>query len=296
MRKIRVVGAICVTASSILWLVPSPHAAHAVVIRHGVADSRYLVPEKSIPSLVSLPSEGHGALIAARWVVTVAHAVIDMRARAPGDRYVTINNKRREVVRIVLYPDYETSSEARKKMFEQVKSGDPAEWKKRYDQSMASMRDIALVELKYPVADVLPMPIYRGTAESGNIAEIYGAGATGTDLTGAPDSAPHRGMLRRAENRITNASGPWLRYVFDCDATALPLEGALGGGDSGGPLLIKSAGRWTLAGLTHGLDGSLEDVLHLRAGDLRQGVCGQTFANTRLSFFAQWIDETITST
>jgi hypothetical protein len=292
MRKIRVV----VAAFPILWLVPSPHSAYAVVIRHDVADSRYLVPEKSIPSLANLPSEGHGALIAPRWVVTVAHAVIDMRARAPGDRYVTINNKRREVVRIVLYPDYETSSEAWKKMFEQVKSGDPAEWKKRYDQAMASMHDIALVELKYPVADVLPMPIYRGTAESGNIAEIYGAGATGTGLTGAPDSAPHRGMLRRAENRITNASGPWLRYVFDCDATALPLEGALGGGDSGGPLLIKSAGRWTLAGLTHGLDGSLEDVLHLRAGDLRQGVCGQTFANTRLSFFAQWIDETIAST
>ncbi len=262
------------------------------MIRHDVADSRYVVPEQSIPSLANLPSEGHGALIAPRWVVTVAHAVIDMRVRPPSDQYVMINNKRREVVRIVLYPDYESSSEAWKKMFEQVKTGDAAEWKKRYDNAMASMHDIALIELKYPVDDVSPIPIYRGTAESGQLAEIYGAGATGTDVTGAPESAPHRGVLRRGENRITNASGPWLRYVFDCDASASPLEGAIGGGDGGGPLLIKSDGRWVLAGLAHGLDGSLEDLLHLRAGHFRQGVCGQTFANTRLSFFAHWIDET----
>jgi len=294
MKEIRLVVAICAAAAApILWLNPSNHAAYAVVIRHDVADSRYVVPEQSIPSLTNLPSEGHGALIAPRWVVTVAHAVIDMRVRPPGDRYVMINNKRRAVLRIVLYPDYEASSEAWKKVFAQLKSGDAAEWKKRYDNAMASMHDIALIELEYPVDDVAPLPIYRGTAESGQLVEIYGAGATGTDVSGAPQAAPHRDVLRRAENRVTSASGPWLRYVFDCGASALSLEGAIGNGDSGGPLLIKSDGRWALAGLAHGLDGSLEDVLHLRAGELRQGVCGQTFANTRVSFFAHWIDETV---
>jgi hypothetical protein len=206
---------------------------------------------------------------------------------------VTINNKRREVVRVVLYPDYEDSSEAWNKLFDQVKTGDAAEWKKRYDNAMASMHDIALLELKDPISDVTPIRIYRGTAESGEVVEIYGAGATGTDVTGAPESAPHRGALRRAENRIASASGPWLRYVFDCDASALPLEGAIAGGDSGGPLLIKNDGGRVLAGLTHGLDGSLEDLSHLRAGDFRQGLCGQTFASTRLSYFAHWIDETM---
>jgi hypothetical protein len=274
-----------------LWLFPTGHAAYAVVMRHDVAPAQYLARKSSVPFLVYLPSEGHGALIAPRWVVTAAHAVTSMQARKPW--YVTINNKRREVAKIVLYPDYAASSEAWKKLFDQMKSENAAMWKERYDDAMASMHDIALLELKHPVNDVSTVNIYRESDEKGKLVEIYGAGASGTDASGAPDSAPHRGVLRRAEARVTNADGPWLRYVFECGPAALPVEGATAGGDSGGPLLIERDGKWSLAGLVHGLDGSLDDVLHTRAGDFRLGVCGQTFANTRLSFFAHWIDDTI---
>ncbi len=267
-------------------------SANAIVIRHDVPDARYLVSPQSLPALVDLPFEGHGTLIASHWVVTAAHAVNFMKSHAEA-RYVTINGKRRDVAKIILYPDYEVSSEAWKKLFDQLKSGDAVAWKQRYDDAMASMHDIALLELKEPVEDVSPIALYRGSAESGQVVEIYGAGATGTDVSGAPDTADHRGALRRAENRITHASGPWIRYVFDCDPSALPLEGAIAGGDSGGPLLIKAHGQWVLLGITHGLDGSLDDVRHARNGDLRQGVCGQTFASTRVSFYARWIDETI---
>jgi hypothetical protein len=97
--------------------------------------------------------------------------------------------------------------------------------------------------------------------------------------------------LRRADNRITTARGQWLRYVFDCGNAALPLEGVIGGGDSGGPNFIDLNGTPTLVGITHGLDGSMEDVLNFRSGKFRQGLCGQTFASTRVSFYAQWIDE-----
>jgi hypothetical protein len=91
------------------------------------------------------------------------------------------------------------------------------------------------------------------------------------------------------------ADGPWLRYVFDCNAAALPLEGVIAGGDSGGPVLISVNGKWTLAGLAHGLDGSIKDVLATRAGTFKSGICGQTFASTRVSFFAHWIADTISS-
>ncbi|MEO1968500.1 MAG: trypsin-like serine protease [Sphingomonadaceae bacterium] len=266
--------------------------ASAIVRRNDVSDTRYRVDPQAIPALADLPYEGHGTLIAPTWVVTAAHAVRYMKDH-PKDWFVTINGKRRAVARIILYPGYEKSASAWKAMFKPLfdKNNvfDEAAWMKKYRVAMSDMRDIALLELKAPVSDVKQLSYYTGSAEIGAVAEIIGKGATGTDLTGAPDNAPHRGELREAENRITDANGPWLRYVFDCGTNALPLEGVIAGGDSGGPVLIKFDGKWTLAGVTHGLDGSLADVRAVRAGTFKQGVCGQTFASKRISFFAEWI-------
>lgn len=286
----RISGANCVA----LLLLAISGSAHAIVRRHDVSDSKYRVKSQSVPWLVNLPTEGHGALINPRWVVTAAHAVSDMRDQ-PGGRFVIISGRRRIVSQIVVYPDYDASTVGWKNLFKGIGSGDAAAWIKRYNAAMASMHDIALLELKSPVSDVKPVPYYTGSAEAGQVAELFGEGATGTDLTGVPDNAPHRGALRRAQNRITKADGPWIRYVFNCNADALPLEGVIGGGDSGGPVLINVNGVWTLAGLTHGFDGSIKDVMATRAGTFKQGVCGQTFASTRVSFFAHWIAETISS-
>ena len=48
--------------------------------------------------------------------------------------------------------------------------------------------------------------------------------------------------------------------------------------------------------VTIGGNGSFDDVRAVRSGTFRQGVCGQTFASTRLSFFAGWIAETMRTT
>jgi hypothetical protein len=47
------------------------------------------------------------------------------------------------------------------------------------------------------------------------------------------------------------------------------------GGDSGGPVLINVDGKWTLAGLAHGLDGSIRDVLATRAGVSNRDCAGR---------------------
>jgi hypothetical protein len=292
-HKFGLAGGIALLCGSAIWT-----SAFAIVRRHDVDDARYRVSQASIPALADLPHEGHGELIAPSWVVTAAHAVSDMQSH-PEERYVTINHKRRAVARIIVHPDYPAAASAWTEMFKPLLSRqqpfDAIAWKKQYDAAMSRMHDIALIELKAPVRDVSPMPYYSGSAETGQRAEIFGEGATGTDVTGAPDNAPHRGLLRRAENRIVSADGPWLRYVFDCGAEALPLEGVIGSGDSGGPVLIKVKGQWTLAGITHGLDGSLRDVQALEAGKFSQGLCGQTFASARLSYFADWIASNIHS-
>jgi hypothetical protein len=68
-------------------------SANAIVTRHDQPDARYRVGRQAIPALVDLPDEGHGTLIAPRWVITAAHAV-NMMQMMPEEHFVTINGKR----------------------------------------------------------------------------------------------------------------------------------------------------------------------------------------------------------
>lgn len=270
--------------------------ADAIVIRHTHPAADYRVDPQFIPALADLPEEGHGTLIAPGWIVTAAHAV-SMMQMMPEERYVTLNGKKRAVSRIIVYPDYPAARDGWQKLFGGLKTADPDTFAAQYFKAMAGMHDIALLQLAEPVTDVTPMPVYWGSVEPGALSTVYGAGATGTDIAGVPDDTSHRTVLRRAENRLTRTDGQWLRFAFDCGAHAPRLSGATAGGDSGGPVTIEVSGRKYLAGITHGLDATPAEektiVRQMQDGTFRMGLCGQTFAATRLAFYKAWIDRTI---
>jgi hypothetical protein len=150
---------------------------------------------------------------------------------------------------------------------------------------LAASDDIALVKLVQPVTDVAPVAIYKDSDEPGQLVKIVGKGATGTGATGHDPGGPNRTELRRAFNTITSAYDRWLCYVFDEPPTAVPLEGILGNGDSGGPVLIQVDDQWRLAGL------AAWKVVHGHVMTARPGRYGQISCNARLSHYADWIED-----
>lgn len=260
-------------AWAILLSIGSAAPAGAIVVRHDVAESRYRVAESYYPALVDLPVEGHGVLIADRWVVTVAHA---LTWRDGAIRQVSINGRNRAVASVIIHPGYRDPPQA-------LLRGDAGPLL-AFQRARA---DIALIGLAEPVRDVVPASLYRGREERNQIVEIIGRGASGDGIAGETPQAPHRGPLRRAQNRITHAEGAWLSYVFDRGAKALSLEGMLGGGDSGGPVLLRIGREWQLAGLASWQDWD---------GDLaafRGGTYGRVSHQVRIAHYAGWIDSII---
>lgn len=261
----------------LLALLLASSSASAVVVRDDVPDSQYVVPASEFPALVDLPGEGHGVLIAPRWVITAAHAVT-WQSRI--DR-ATINGVPRDVRRLVIHPGYE-------KPPQQLLDRALATWDwTLFRALLSSSDDVALVELAQPVTDVAPVAIDTRDDAFGQIVKIIGRGATGDGATGYEFDSSHRTELRRAYNRITSVHGRWLCYVFDRPSDALPLEGGSGSGDSGGPVLVQAGKEWLLAGLTSWSDPQ---------SDVRiPGRYGQITCNVRLSHYASWIESVISA-
>lgn len=250
-----------------------PFAANAVVIRSDVDDAKYRVDPSGFPALADMPGEGHGVLIAPRWVVTAAHA-----APMEGmDAEVAINGKGYRVASVILHPGYTRMPDALGQ--EALKTGDPS----RIHAFLAGSDDIALIELDTPVEHVAPVALYRGSDEVTRIAMLVGKGATGNGVDGQRPKDPHRGVLRRAYNAVTGANDRYVWYRFDPPAQGLPLEGALGSGDSGGPLVVQEQGAWRLIGLGSWITAVPEHALEA-------GFYGQMVYNVRVSRYVTWIE------
>ena len=261
----------------LLLLLVASSTAGAVVIRDDVDDAEYRIPAPEFPALVDMPGEGHGVLVAPQWVVTAAH-VLPMHVDS---MQVAIGGIPRDVERVVVHPGYKTSPQG---LIDQAMATGEAVL---ILVLLSSSDDLALVKLAQPVTDVAPVAIYKGSDEPNRIVKIVGKGATGTGVTGHDPRGPNRTELRRAFNTITSAHGRWFCYVFDEPASALPLEGIGGNGDSGSPALIQVDDQWVVAGV------SAWKFLQGDVRTARPGRYGQTSCNVRLSHYGDWIESVI---
>ncbi|MBO9715635.1 MAG: trypsin-like serine protease [Pseudoxanthomonas sp.] len=259
------------------FLIALPSAAGAIVIRDDVDDSEYRVPASEFPALVDMPKSGHGVLVAPQWVITAAHTI----PRNSRLRKVSINGKSRRVERVVIHEGYRRLPQ---ELIDQaVATGDASS----IVAFVSSSDDIALVKLAKPVTDVAPVALYEDSLRPGEIVKIIGKGTAGNGTTGYSLGVPSRTELRRAYNEITRVDDRWVCYRFDAPSSALALEGALGNGDSGGPVLVQVEGRWLLSGLASWkvIDGP---VLSAKYGRYGQETC-----NVRLGHYLDWIGRVI---
>ena len=75
--------------------------------------------------------------------------------------------------------------------------------------------------------------------------------------------------------------------MFDEPASALPLEGKTGSGDSGGPALVEAGDQWRLVGL------AAWGLIHGDVRISRPGLYGQFTCSVRLSHYAEWIESVL---
>ena len=133
--------------------------------------------------------------------------------------------------------------------------------------------DLALLQLDEAVVGVVPIPIHVAGDEVGQEAHLVGNGFPGTFETGQRNGPGGDLILaslptkRAATNVITSDTGNLLITTIEPLNSASDLEGSIGSGDSGGPLLIAGSGRTSVAGVASRLWGEMEKYQRIGGQD-----------------------------
>jgi secreted trypsin-like serine protease len=198
-----------------------------------------------------------GTYIAAEWVLTAAHCVLDhARAKAAvqvefGRGVLPALEQDRSIGIPLLHPDY------------------------RGDQS----NDIALIRLMEPVTKEAFQPVTLAKQEAievGELVQLAGYGTIGLNKVNKS------GKLLETQVEISKVDeSTKLIHYASRDGVNSACHG-----DSGGPMYLTKNGDLELAGVTHGADLS-EDTISLSTRCLKYGIY------TNAPAFLPWISETV---
>lgn len=167
----------------------------------------------------------------------------------------------------------------------------------RSDPVSGRSYDLALIRLDEAPADVQSHPLNDHYDEKGSVMTGVGFGASG--IADKPAGVRLTNEKIAGENMIDSIGGERYNGIpvkmfcdFDSptdktcnkmgDATPLPLEYILSGGDSGGGVFRKVNGSFEVIGICSGMQLDTDQLL-------KTGYYGQIMYLTRVSVFANWI-------
>jgi hypothetical protein len=245
-------------------------AAQAIVVRDAQDDSLYRTlgsstPYDSVGRFVGTTTRSgflaSGTLVAPEWVLTAAHVVDNAQSLS-----FTIGGQTYQADRKIVYPGW--------------------------NGNLWSGNDIGLVHLVKAVDNIKPAHLYTGSSELNRADTVVGFGKTGTGNSGDTKSD---GLKRGAQNVISQIENKRLLVADFANPLpagavplgythALPLEGLIAPGDSGGGLFITTASGTFLAGVNSFVGSEF---------GLPRSVYGNFSGHTRVSAFSDWIEARI---
>jgi hypothetical protein len=260
-RTVRVLIAVVILVA----LVGLPQAS-AIVIRADRSDSQYInlgsqSAYASVGQFQGTSSSGNfyasGTLIAPDWVLTAAHVVDKAKALN-----FNIGGQNYTADKWIANPGW--------------------------NGNLFAGYDIGLVHLTKD-SGVQPAALYSGASELDQVGVTVGYGKTGNGLSG---STSFDGRKRGAQNEISDLANPRLMisdFSSNTSAGALPLEGLIAPGDSGGGLFITTKQGIFLAGVNSFVGDSAMSSDH----GVPDSGYGDIEGQTRVSAFTSWIEQVL---
>ena len=200
-----------------------------MIIRDDIDDQKYIeLGEKYSASLVY--TGGCAAtLIKDDWALTAAHCV---KGRAQSLFAIGHLGQKYRVEKVVIHP--------------------------KFGLQRSPDFDLALIQLKEPVENGIPIKFYPADDEEGKVVVFVGRGGFGTGKEGLKD---HDGKQRGATNTVFRVTENLIGFEFNSPASdsVTAMEGISGPGDSGGPAFIEKDSELFVAGVSSTQDANGHD-------------------------------------